>query len=308
MVCYLRCLVAISPLLILQCSFAFEGRIRATLTRGGEAEHFLYSASTNRLRIERIDANWPHALDILNLQSGELTLVFPHNRSFVRLQKGGEARTGGQGSRADASAPPGVSVPALPRPGTPQMPPGIGLQPGSIGAPAGVPGPGMPQIPPGIGPQPGASGAALNGAGGKPAVPLPIPPTPMRPQMPGLSPDHLELVQTNGATNILGFECTYYELKQRGQVMEIWATEELFPFRLYQPNQLHHRGPPVLEEQWEELLRAKKLFPLLAILKVENGPERMHFEVKAVTPETFQREDALFEPPPDYREMQPLPF
>ena len=49
---------------------------------------------------------------------------------------------------------------------------------------------------------------------------------------------------------------------------------------------------------------------MLAIWKIENGPERMRFEVKSVTPEKIKKEDEekLFRPPPDYQEIQPLPF
>ena len=56
-------------------------------------------------------------------------------------------------------------------------------------------------------------------------------------------------------------------------------------------------------------MKAKKLFPLLAILKFENGPERMHFEVQTIVPEKIEdRDGQLFQPPPDYQEIQPLPF
>ena len=36
----------------------------------------------------------------------------------------------------------------------------------------------------------------------------------------------------------------------------------------------------------------------------------MRFEVKSVTPEKIKKEDEekLFRPPPDYQEIQPLPF
>ena len=48
---------------------------------------------------------------------------------------------------------------------------------------------------------------------------------------------------------------------------------------------------------------------LLATLKRENGPERLRFEVKSVTPQKAEDQDgALFQPPADYQEVQPLPF
>ena len=78
-------------------------------------------------------------------------------------------------------------------------------------------------------------------------------------------------------------------------------------------------GPRMIEEQWGDLLKAKKLFPLLAVLRFERppapgcgvppvaGPERCRFEVKSVTPEAIT-DDSLFQPPSEYQEIQRLPF
>ena len=91
--------------------------------------------------------------------------------------------------------------------------------------------------------------------------------------------------------------------------MEIWATDKLFPFQAYQQDQPHRFGPRPIEEQWPELLKARKLFPLLAILKFENGPERYRFEVKSIKAEKIADPDGkLFQPPADYNELEPLPF
>ena len=65
----------------------------------------------------------------------------------------------------------------------------------------------------------------------------------------------------------------------------------------------------MLQEQWGDLLKAKKLFPLLATLKFDNGAERFRFRVKSVQPKEIQDLDgSLFQPPPGYHEIQPLPF
>ena len=118
-----------------------------------------------------------------------------------------------------------------------------------------------------------------------------------------------ELKATGEKTNLLGYVCTRYELKQRGEVMEIWATDRLLPFQPWLANQPPRFGPRMIEEQWGELLKQQKLFPLLAILRFENGPERLRFEVKAITPERIEDHDGkLFQPPPDYHEIEPLPF
>jgi hypothetical protein len=91
--------------------------------------------------------------------------------------------------------------------------------------------------------------------------------------------------------------------------MEIWATDQLFPFQPYLQNQPHRFGPRMIEQQWPELVKAKKLFPLLATLKFDNGVERFRFEIQSVTPEKLTAGDKqLFQPPANYFEIQPLPF
>jgi hypothetical protein len=287
---------------------AFEGRINAVMIRGNQNDVLLYTVGTNFMRLEMTATNWPNPVDILDRDSGELTLLFPNNRSFVRLKPTAE----------NSSAAP---------PGFPQMhgglPPGVGLQPHAPGAIAmpnlppppgigptnlpGMPAPppmrAMPNMPPGVGPQstPGTpSMPAMPGAsGGMPAIPM-MPPPMM---------EQLELQDTGQKTNLLGFACEQYEIKQRGGTMEIWATDQLFPFQPYVQNQPHRFGPRMIEEQWGDLLKAKKLFPLLASLKFDNGAERFRFEVQSITRPKLTTEDAkLFQPPSGYFEIQPLPF
>jgi hypothetical protein len=136
-------------------------------------------------------------------------------------------------------------------------------------------------------------------AGGMPSMPM-MPPMPM---------ERFELKATTDTTNLLGYACVRYELKQRNEVMEIWATDKLMTFQPYVQNQPHHFGPRMLEEQWGGMLKAKKLFPLLAVLKYENGPERFRFAVVSIHSQKIDDKDgSLFRPPPDYQEIQPLPF
>ena len=122
--------------------------------------------------------------------------------------------------------------------------------------------------------------------------------------------EKMELKATGEKTNLLGLACEKYELKQRGETMEVWATGKLFPFQPYLQSQPHRFGPQMIEEQWGGLLKAKKLFPLLAVLRFDNGAERYRIEVQAITPEKIKAGDEakLFQPPPDYQELQPLPF
>ena len=131
---------------------------------------------------------------------------------------------------------------------------------------------------------------------------------PALPVMPMMG-EAMELKATGRKTNLLGCACEKFEIKRRGQTLEIWATDQLLPFQYYVRNQPPRFSPRMIEEQWGGLLKAKKLFPLLAVLKFENGPERLRFEVQAVTPEIIEDANGeLFRPPPDYREIEPLPF
>jgi hypothetical protein len=118
-----------------------------------------------------------------------------------------------------------------------------------------------------------------------------------------------ELQATGQKTNLLGFACQQYQLKQRGETLEIWATDQLFPYQPYVQNQPHRFGPQRIEEQWPGMLTSRKLFPMLASLHYDNGAERSRFEVQAVTPQILTEKDTkLFQPPEGWFEIQPLPF
>jgi Domain of unknown function (DUF4412) len=252
-------LILVSTICISLSVFSFEGRISATLTSGGQAQALLYTVATNALRIERSETKRPHAWNIIELNSEEVTLVFPHNRSFVRLKA--------------PSTDPKPEAPTMP------MPPRSG--PAMSGLQAG----GTPAMPAPIGALPG----------GMPMLPLPE----MQP---------LELTATKQTTNLLGYLCTRYELKQHGETMEIWATDKLLPFRMWRQNQPPRSTPDMIEERWPELLQARKLFPLLVTLHDENNIERLRFEVTAASAETIKGDyEKLFQPPVDYNEMEPLP-
>ena len=282
-------LAVISAFCLPSSAFSFEGRLTATCARGGETQTWLYTVGPSQLRLERAETNWPHAWNLVARDTGALTLVFPHNRSFVRLKPVADTatppdlnalpQTTGQ-SRPEGKAP---FVPSAPFP----LPlKGEGQGEGVVG-PAPPP---MPPLPPGVGPQSGAGFGAL------PMMPMPMEPP-------------LELKATGQTTNLLGYACARYELKQRGETLEIWATDKLLPFQPWQPNQRPRFGPRMIEEQWGDLLRAQKLFPMLAVLKLEHSPERLRFEVKSVTEEKITDPDGnRFQPPADYHEVQPLPF
>ena len=303
---------------------AFEGRISAVSGRGGQPVPVLYTIGTNCIRVEMTDTNWPNAIDILDRNSGQMTLVFPHNGSFVRFS----VRTSNSSTPPPgfppmpAGLPPGIgpqaraNMPAAPaRPVPPQMPmPPQGLPPG-IGPTNlhGMPAmPAMPAppggLPPGIGPQAQAPGAAV-----APAAPnMPgMPGNPGMASMPAMPmmPEGMELQATGEKTNLLGYPCERYDIQQHGEAMEIWATDQLPPFQAYLPNQPPSFGPPMIEEQWAKLVTARKLFPLRATLRADNGVERYRFEVQSITPGKLTENDyKRFQPPEGYVEIQPRTF
>jgi hypothetical protein len=232
---------------------AFEGCIQATCVRGGQAVSLLYSAGSDSLRVENTDTNWPSPINLLDRNTGVLTLLFSNNRTFIHL-------------------PSVTENPAMP--GSPQMP----------------------ALPPGIGPQsqPGMPNAAA--AGGMPTMPMP----PAEP---------LELKPTGETTNLLGYTCAGYEIKQRGETMVVWATDQLLPFQAWQQTQSPRAGHRPIEDQWAELMKTQKLFPFLATLKRDHASERYRFEVKSITAQKFTDTNTpLFRVPAGYLEIQPLPF
>jgi hypothetical protein len=266
-------------------AFAFEGRINAVLVRGTATTPLIYIAGTNSLRIEVAATNRPNPVDIVDIRSGTLTLLFPHNRSFVRVK-----------AVAEESSDPRLRLPTMPMPSG-DLPPGAGPR-SQFGTSPDLPAisaiPNKPASPPSVSTQ---------------VQPRPGTPTMPRPMMPKGSIEKLDLKATGVKTNILGFASEKYELKRRGETMEVWATKQLLPYQAYQRNQPHRFGPRGIEEQWAALLTSRKLFPLRAILRSDSGVERFRFEVKSVTPEKLTAGDAhLFEPPSDYHEIAPLPL
>lgn len=283
------------PLLILFASFtlqfstlAFEGRIAATMTQGTETKTFLYTAGTNCVRIERTETNWPHPVNIASIDSSDIALVYPHNRSFVRLKSGAP------------SAPPAFAAPSTIPGQSPVEPHPAGIGFASVpptvapGATANLPHP-PGTLPAGVGPQ------NLRGTGLPAMSAFPLMRVPLMPQS--------QLKATGETTNILGFACARYELTQRGETVEIWATDKLLPFQPWLQSQPRRFGPRLIEERWADLLKERKLFPLFASLKFDNGTERFRFEVKSITPEKIRDPDgALFQPPAPYHEVEPAPF
>jgi hypothetical protein len=285
-----RWLAIIASLCSAYCLQAFEGRIQTIITQGNEKASILYTVSANYVRIENADTNLPLAKNIISLDTQTLTLIYPHNHSFVRLKS----------ATNPAKSPP--EFPPVPE-GTPPMPnPNLwpkpsGPSPATIGPPPlpNLPSnlPAMPSMPAGIGP--------LAKSGGTMAMPR-------SPTMAGPKED-LELTDSGVTTNYLGYDCTRFELKQRGFSMELWATKDLLPYYPWRQNPPPAIVPNLTEQQWPGLLRARGLFPLRASLKQDNGTEQMRFEVQFIRKEQITDPDGQwFQPPGDYHEIEPPPF
>jgi hypothetical protein len=294
-------------------SAAFEGHIRAVGGRGSPTG-LLYTIGTNYLRVEMTETNFPNAIDVVDLKSGQLTLIQPMNRTFVRFNPASQSAAGvSPGFPGGAGGlPPGIGPRT--QPGNPAGPPAMPVPPPGIG-PTNFPGmPAMPTLPgglpAGVGPQAQPPSAA--GALARPELPArPQPPDAgSMPAMPIAPPSvGLELKATGESTNLLGYTCERYEIKGRGQTMEIWATDQLVPFQVYLSAQPPGFGPPMIEREWSALLSAKKLFPLRAVLTAANGVERYRFEVQSIKPGKLTKAEAAgFQPPEGYVEMQPRPF
>jgi hypothetical protein len=249
--------VLITGLGIVCSASAFEGRIAATITQGGITETLLYTAGTNFLRIERKETDQPYPCDIVDLASDQMTLLYPHLRSFIRFSVSSQSN--------DTS------------PGLPQMP---SATPGAMA--------------PGVGPT-GVPGAPSPGMG--------------MPMMPRVSATHLELKDMGETMKLLGYSCEHYQIVQPNETMDVWATDQLLPFQAYLRSQPFRRGPVVIEQQWGQLLKDKKMFPLRAVLTLQGGREFFQFNISEINPEKIEDKDgSLSQVPAGYNEVQPFQF
>lgn len=300
---------------------AFEGSIRAVGGPAGAPADLLYTVGTNFMRVEMTATNFPHAIDVVDLRSGEITLIQPLNDTFVRFTPGAprafvpppHAHHPGGGAQVQAPSRPLVGIgptnfagmPGMPVPPN-GLPPGIGPQAHANNPPSVSARPSMPEMPmPPGGLPPGSRPQAHPQA----MLSRPAMPAMSAMSMPPPGEIHLKLKATDETTNLFNYPCRRYEITCRGQIMEIWATDQLLPFQVYLSTEPHRLGPPILEERWGRLLATKKLFPLKAVLRMESGPERYRFEVRSITPRKLTaHETASFEPPAGYVELQPRLF
>lgn len=234
----------------------FEGRIEAVATRGGNAETLRYRIGPETVRIEVAGEGKFEPVNLVDLKTGALTVLYPHNASFTRKP-----------GAADAAKVKG---------------------PAAMPVPGGLPG------------APGASAVA-----GIPAMP----PMPTIPATPGMTPAPV-LKPMGKHQKLLGYDCECFEISERGETVEIWATAALVPFQKYVRDPLPHFGPRSLDEMWSEAIAARQLFPLRAVLHDETPDARTVFEVKTIAPGKIAPAESrkLFQMPENYAENPPRPF
>ncbi len=281
-------LLLASPLLANEDKF--EGGVSATLTRAGTAAtHFVFTRKGNLLRIENTD-NKLEPVNIIDLEARKLTIVYPHNTTFVRV-----GLVAGSDAGRTPLPNPTLTLPGSSPPATTPAHVGPGITP-PPGFPTPPPMPSMPQLPRNPAAGPGPPGM------GMPAMPMP--------PMPGMM-QKSELKKTEQTKKIQGYDCTLYTLSERGETFELWVTNDssLFPFRLLERDFLARRfGPQLLEETWPQLLRDKSLFPLEATLKMEpGGQERLTFKVDKIEKKPIA-DTKLFQLPEKYIEIQAPQF
>jgi hypothetical protein len=296
----------------------FEGTVSATLTRAGiEPAHFVFTRKGNQLRIENT-TNKLEAINIIDLEAKKLTIIYPHNTTFVHVDLAKvSAQPGPPPVPPRFPSPPTVNASHPPSPGYGATGSGPAVTPPAHIGPNISPPPGFPTPPPMPSvpqmPNPAAAGPPMSmpqmpNNPGAPGMGMGMPPMPMpTPGMVGPG----ELKKTDKTKKIQGFECALYTVSERGENFEIWATSDaaMFPFQLIKRDFLGRRfGPQMLEETWPELLSSKSLFPLEATLKMEpGGQERFSFKIDKVDKKKIE-DEKLFEAPEKYIEIQAPQF
>ena len=155
---------------------------------------------------------------------------------------------------------------------------------------AAAPGNRMPlrSLPPGIGPQ--------------------SPAFPPRPSV-GAAEPTLELHATGDRTNLCGYACERFESLQAGEILEVWATDQLVPYLPYRRSEPLRMKIQPLAERWPALLAARNLFPLRLAIHSVAGPETYRLEAREIVSGPAPTSEAgLFRPPPDYRQLAPSHF
>jgi hypothetical protein len=103
---------------------SFEGTVTVTETGGKVATPFLFTRKGDQVRVEHVDTSKPEPVNIVDLATHKLTIVYPHNSSFVQIDlMQAEAQPGAPSLPSGFPIPPTRSMP-LPDPaiGGPPVP------------------------------------------------------------------------------------------------------------------------------------------------------------------------------------------
>jgi len=292
-----------------------EGQLTLVITSGSRTETHLYQRKGDQLRIAQPGDLIPTPpLNLVNLRSGRVTILFPQNGTARTIETTDEK----------PPAPSDSSTPGFPS--MPGLPPGIG--PGAAVVPATTePG----QVPAGIGPDLSQPTVPTDGTTpALPETPLPggvpaNPAMPMMPEMPPIpgGPDAVEafVLKAGEETKTLhGYPCTRHtlDLPHEGR-LTLWLTPDkpLFPF-----HRLRTEGPESLRnadwpDQLAALLRSKGLFPLLITQHdrehspapeekpARPGPERARWEVTSIQNTALKDpEESLFSTPETFHQLR----
>ena len=109
-------------------------------------------------------------------------------------------------------------------------------------------------------------------------------------------------IENTGITEkILGYTCTKYLIKSKGDITELWATEELGTFvNVSTLSSLNQRKGKV-QAAWESVLKGKNLFPLRVVGLKANGKANFRMEILAVEQKSLPA--SLFQPPAGFQRM-----
>jgi len=282
-----------------------EGELTMRISHRSEySQTHRYQLKNSQLLIYRPGEIIPApSLNLIDLNTGLVKIIYPHNGTWREYSSNQESTS--------------TAFPSLPK-----FPSGIfpNISPPTIPTPPFNIGPGMPGSPP--------SGLELGSA---PPSPQPgIPPIPVLsnfpasafaaiPSMPGTN-EPPTLTKAGATRMIHGYDCQRYtlEIPQEG-TLTLWLTDSLPPFHILisHPPAKQHRTQ--WRDHWPSLLREKKLFPLLAILRPTQEEDReangsaqsqdqeiSRWEITQISPKIFvDQELAAFTVPADFHRLDP---
>lgn len=265
-------------------------------TEGGRTTDFRYIQNAETARLDRLGEPTvpPSPWNLIDRESGALTILRPHNQSISTLSTDAFDRQPAN-PHAAPDMPPGigasptaVGIPATPTaPGDTPAPAGIGPDPAIL--PEGIEMPELPQIPSPVQPPaiPGVPGGMPPGMPG--AIPGGVPPMGFG-DLPGMGRDGGELTAHEESREIHGHTCTRHTLTLGSSLeLELWLAEssDLSPFYLLTWDGPPHFGHNDLLQDWPHLIRKAGKFPLLATLREAERQDDFHdFHEELETPET----------------------